>query len=348
MNFQDLLITEDCTLLQAMERLDKTAKKTLFVAENEILQASVTDGDIRRWILSKGSLDAKAREFANYKPRFAKQDRSNDIHKELINCSIDALPIVNDGMKIIDIVLTPALTVDKRTELNLPVVIQAGGRGVRLYPYTKILPKPLIPIGEIPIVEHIINGFCKYGCNDYYMIVNYKKNMIKAYFNDLEKNYTITFADENIPLGTGGGIGLLKGKIDKTFILTNCDVLITEDFAKILAHHKRQKNLITMICCLKNFTIPYGVIETDKTGHIEAMKEKPLFSFLTNTGCYIVEPEVLNDIPENTSIGFPDIAAKYMNRHNRLGMYPISENNWMDMGQFDAMKEMERKLGVGE
>ena len=182
-------------------------------------------------------------------------------------------------MNIISIVSWNDEEVETKKELDIPVVIMAGGLGTRLYPYTKVLPKPLIPIGEIPIAEHIINRFNNCGCKNFHLIVNHKKNMIKAYFNEIEKDYSVDYVDEDRPLGTGGGLSLLKGKINKTFILSNCDILIDENYEKIYEYHKKEKNLITMICSLKNIKIPYGVINIGENGEIDSMKEKPEVSF---------------------------------------------------------------------
>ncbi|MBU3090462.1 NTP transferase domain-containing protein, partial [Clostridium gasigenes] len=232
----------------------------------------------------------------------------------------------------------------EKTILNTPVVIMAGGLGTRLYPYTKILPKPLIPIGDIPIVERIINKFRTYGCSDYYLAVNYRKNMIKSYFGDIEKNYNISYLEEDKPLGTGGSLYLLKGKINRTFFVSNCDILIDGDYAAMYEYHKEKKNLITMICAVKNITIPYGVINLTDGGEINNMTEKPEYSFLTNTGVYIIEPEVLDLIEDDTFIHLPDIASKCMELGMRVGVYPITERAWMDMGQLDEMQEMINRL----
>jgi NDP-sugar pyrophosphorylase family protein len=168
--------------------------------------------------------------------------------------------------------------------------------------------------------------------------------MIKAYFNEIEKAYKVDYVDEDKPLGTGGGLSLLKGKINSTFILSNCDILIEEDYEKIYNYHKKEKNLITMVCSLKNIKIPYGVIEISETGEIESMKEKPELSFFTNTGIYIVEPKIIEELEEDKPIGFPDIIEQYKAKGEKIGIYPISENSWMDMGQIDEMEEMRRRL----
>ena len=284
MDVKDFLIDEEASMLEAMGLLDKVAKKVLFVSKDGKLTAALTDGDVRRWILKKGNLDAKVRCIANYNPKYIYESERHRSKEYLKKYSVEALPIVDESMHITSIFFWNDKEIATKNKLNFTVVIMAGGRGTRLYPYTKILPKPLIPIGEIPIAEHIINKFHQSGCSNFFMIVNHKKNMIKAYFNEIENDYNINYIDEDEPLGTGGGLSLLKGKIDSTFILSNCDILIEEDYEKIYRFHKKEKNLITMVCSLKSMQIPYGVIDIGKDGEIESMKEKPEISFITNTG----------------------------------------------------------------
>lgn len=177
------------------------------------------------------------------------------------------------------------------------------------------------------------------------MIVNYKRNMIKAYFDELEKEYQLDFIVEEKVLGTGGGISLLKGKIKDTFILTNCDILIDDDLTKAYRQHKESGNMITMVCSLKNFTIPYGVVNIGEDGMIESMQEKPNMSFFTNTGCYFVEPEVIEDLEYNKPADFPTVIEKYIEEGKRIGVYPIGEDAWLDMGQLDELEKMKARLG---
>lgn len=348
MDVLEFLIDEEATMINAMEQLDKTSTKILFVTKSGNFVAALTDGDIRRWILKKGNLDAKVKNIANYNPKFLYEVEKNKSKEFMKMHSIEALPIVDDNMNILTVILWNDEEVELKRNLEVPVVIMAGGLGKRLYPYTKILPKPLIPIGEIPIVEHIINRFYRHGSDQFYLVVNHKKNMIKAYFNEIEKAYKVDYVDEDKPLGTGGGLSLLKGKIDSTFILSNCDILIEEDYEKIYNYHKKENNLITMVCSLKNIKIPYGVIEISETGEIESMKEKPELSFFTNTGMYIVEPKIIEELDEDKPIGFPDIIEQYKAKGEKIGVYPISENSWMDMGQIDEMEEMRRRLESDE
>lgn len=338
-------IEEEATVIEAMEKLDSLAMKVLFVAKEGRLAAALTDGDIRRHILASRDLSATVSKIANYNPKYVlEKDRAKalDFLKEH---SIEAAPIVDEELHIIDVVFwNEKKTAVKKPQIDLPVVMMAGGMGTRLYPYTKILPKPLIPIGEIPIAEHIINRFTPFGCKDIYLVVNYKKNMIKAYFNEVEKDYNVYYVDEEKPLGTGGGLSLLRGKIDKTFILTNCDILIQEDISKIYEYHRQNDNVITMVCALQNFQIPYGVVNLGEGGKIEKMEEKPSISFFTNTGCYIVEPEVLDSIKDDEAIGFPTVIENYRNAGRNVGVYPIGEGAWMDMGQMDELEKMRAKL----
>ncbi|MEG0338948.1 MAG: sugar phosphate nucleotidyltransferase, partial [Oscillospiraceae bacterium] len=262
----------------------------------------------------------------------------------LLAHSIEAVPLLDIDGRLQDIIFLGDLDVDTRKKVNIPVIITAGGLGTRLYPYTKILPKPLIPVGEMPIVEHIIERFKGFGCKHFDMIVNYKKSMIKSYFSDVEKDYSLEFIDEDTPLGTGGGLSLLKGKLNETFFFTNCDCIIDADYGDIYKFHKEKGNIITMICAFKHFTIPYGVIDLDKDGGISRVTEKPEMNFLTNTGIYVVEPRVINEMEDNVKIGFPDIIEKYRKSGEKVGVYPISENSWMDMGQLEELDNMRRRL----
>jgi len=344
MEIKDFFIEEESSMLEAMAILDKIAKKVLFVVSEGLFVAVITDGDIRRWILRKGNLDAKVKDIANYSPKYLRENERTSAKNFMRKQCIEAVPIINESKRIVSIVFLNDEEIEAKTKLDIPVVIMAGGLGTRLYPYTKILPKPLIPIGEIPIAEHIINRFYQSGCNNFFLIVNHKKNMIKAYFNEIERDYQVAYIEEDKPLGTGGGLSLLKGQINTTFILTNCDVLIEEDYGKIYNFHMKEKNLVTMVCSLKNIKIPYGVIEISENGEIESMKEKPELSFFTNTGMYIVESRIINELEDNKAIGFPDIIEKYKQAGEKIGVYPISENSWMDMGQLDEMEEMRKRL----
>lgn len=345
-NAESNIILETDSLRYALEQLDKVAVKVLLVIDNkQAFVAAITDGDVRRAILAGASLETMVSCIANYHPLFLEHDDEDTARKLMYEKEISALPILNQEKKIQKVyIIGEDKQKEDREKLDVPVVIMAGGLGTRLYPYTKILPKPLIPVSDIPISERIIQSFQKIGCEEFHMVVNYKRNMIKAYFNDMDHGYNIHFWDEETPLGTGGGLYLLKDCISGTFVLTNCDILILDDVRKIIQHHKKEMNKVTMVCSLKNFTIPYGIVNFSEGGEISSFEEKPQLSFFTNTGYYILEPDVFNYINQGEKIGMPDIIDRMREDELKVGIYPISENAWLDMGQFDSMESMERRL----
>lgn len=341
MNYADYCVAPTLTVKGAMHVLDQVDIKLVFVVDNNKLLASLTDGDIRRYLLKGGSLDDPAIHAANHNPRYANSEKEAARIYHQKDCV--AIPILNDQKELLSIYFGQDEKKPKPV-LDIEVVINAGGKGTRLEPYTKILPKPLIPVGDTAIVELIMQRFMEYGCDQFSMIVNYKKELMKAYFADCDHQYNINWYNEEKPLGTGGGLCYLKGKIHKTFFFTNCDILLMSDYASIMKMHRESQNAVTMVCAYKNFKIPYGVIEMGMNGAFEGVKEKPEFDFLINTGLYVVEPEVLDDIEDNVSIGFPDVIERQRAKGRKVGVYPISEYDWLDMGQLEELEKMRKRL----
>ncbi len=346
MNYKSLLIDKSITIKDTIKALDKGAKKVVIVTEDDKLVGIVTDGDIRRWILKNGDLQENVSEVMNDSPVYLDYIYKDNAKKVMIDKSIECLPLVDDKKRIVDIIfLNDGLNINNFEKIDIPVVIMAGGQGTRLYPYTKILPKPLIPIEDIPIVERIINRFNDYGCKSFYLTVNYKKNMIKAYFNEIDRDYDVFYIEEEKPLGTGGSLHLLKDKLKETFFVSNCDILIDANYSDIIKYHKKNNNKITVITSLKNYTVPYGVINLSENGDISSTKEKPEYNFLVNTGMYVLEPDVLEDIPENEFYHITYLIDKYIEEDKKVGTYPITENCWLDMGEFKEMERMVEKIG---
>lgn len=344
MNYKYLFIDRNITIKEAIKLLDKFAKKILLITNKNTLEGILTDGDIRRWILKNGCLEEKVYKAMNVNPVILLEKDKFLSKKVMKEKSVECIPIINDKKEVVDLVFWNDNFSNKLNHYNnikVPVVIMAGGKGTRLYPYTKILPKPLIPIEDTPIIERIINKFIDYGCNNFYITVNYKKNMIKAYFNELNKNYNVFYVDEEKPLGTGGSLHLLKDIIKETFFMINCDVLIDANYSDILKHHKKNNNKITVVTSLKNYKIPYGVVELSSNGDIINTLEKPDYNFLVNTGMYVLEPDVLDDIPKNKFFNITNLIDDYIKVGNKVGTYPVTENSWLDMGEF---KEMERMI----
>lgn len=331
------------TVSEAMQKIDSNAKGILFLVNEEgKLIGCITDGDIRRHLLSGGAMDDLAFYAANKNPKTA--NTTNEAKALYHKRNYVAIPIVDKEGFIIGLFDGDSLGGKPRKNLGIPVVINAGGKGTRLDPFTRVLPKPLIPVGNLPIIEHIMKEYESYGCDEFHIIVNYKRELMKAYFADDEHRYNITWYDEKKPLGTGGGLSLLKGRFKETIFFANCDALLTASYDSMLAFHKDNGNAITMIGAYKNINIPYGVVDIGVNGIIEAMREKPLVSFLANTGIYIVEPEVIEEMDDNVAIGFPDVIEKQRQRGKKVAVFPVGENDWMDMGQIPELEKMRIKL----
>lgn len=331
------------TVAECMQKIDANTSGILFLVDrDDRLTGCITDGDIRRFLLAGGKMTDMAAGAANHNPKLAydREEAGTLYHKK----NYVAIPIIDSGRKLIDIYRGTGSEKRNKVPIDLPVVINAGGKGTRLEPFTKVLPKPLIPVGELPIIEHIMHEFQGYNCSEFHIIVNYKRELMKAYFAESDRDYDITWYDEHKPLGTGGGLYLLKNRIDHTFFFTNCDNLLTANYARMLEFHRENGNAVTMVCAYKNFHIPYGVVEMGVNGKLEGMREKPLMSFLTNTGIYIVEPCVLEGIEDDVAIGFPDIIMKEVARGRKAGVFPVSENEWMDMGQLSELEKMRARL----
>ncbi len=336
---------DNLSVSEAMQKIDRNAYGILFLTDkNSRLCGCITDGDIRRFLLAGGEMSEKAIIAANKTPRvaYSMEEAIYFYHKR----DYVVIPVVNKNGIIVDIYSgeTSNQHNKKYNPLHIPVVINAGGKGTRLDPYTKVLPKPLIPVGDLPIIEHIMKEYQSYACDDFHIIVNYKKNLLKAYFADNENHYKITWYDEEKPLGSGGGLSLLRGRFKETFFFVNCDALLTANYESMIKFHKENDNVITMICAYKNINIPYGVVDIGLNGSIKEMREKPLISFLTNTGIYIVEPEVIDDIEDDVPMGFPDIIEIERKKGKKVAVFPVSENDWMDMGQLPELEKMRIKL----
>jgi len=346
-----ILTHPEHTIKQVLRQMDAMGEKTILVVEGDnTLIGTATDGDIRRWILKGRNLNEKItkvmhKDAVTLRRGFTKESANALMLKRSIEC----IPVVDEEGKVISAVWWVDLFSGASKiyrQLKLPVVIMAGGEGTRLSPFTKILPKPLVPVGEKPIIEVIIGKFLAFGSDDFYLSLNYKSNIIKAYFSDIAHTYNLHYIQETKPLGTAGSLHLLKNKIKETFFVSNCDILIDADYADVLDLHRLKKNKITLVSSMKNFTIPYGVCEIENGGFLKNIREKPEYDFLVNTGMYILEPSVLADIPRNKFYNFTDLIADYLAKNENIGVYPISEKSWLDIGQWEALQDTVERMKV--
>lgn len=219
--------------------------------------------------------------------------------------------------------------------LDLPVVIMAGGKGTRMRPLTHVLPKPLLPLDNRTILEHIMASFSTIGCRHFFLSVNYKADLIRFYVSQLDlPDYRIDYIQEEEPLGTAGSLHLLKGKITSRFFVTNCDILIDQDYSEIVRFHEENRNELTIVSAFKHVAIPYGTVETGEQGTLVSLKEKPELTFKVNTGFYMLEPSLLNEIPANTMMNITDLIQKILDRKGNVGVFPVSEHSWKDVGEW--------------
>lgn len=345
------IIEKEASVVEAMKKIDINTKGILFVTDAERhLLGVITDGDIRRWLIKTGDLSGMIANIMNVKPKYIDYKDVCSVMEFMEKYSITAVPVVTISGVITDIIFREDVGKKKsKSEKDLedvPVVIMAGGKGTRLYPYTKILPKPLIPIGDVPIIERIMRTFMEYNVNDFFITVNYKKEMIKSYFADEHMECGIRYVEEDKPLGTAGSIRLMDQRFDAPFILTNCDILIRADYSDIYRHHVESNNEMTIVTALKNVVIPYGVIYSSENGQIDSMEEKPLLSYFVNTGMYVLNNNLIDEIPENKVFHMTDLTDKLLKEGRKVGMYPISEDSFLDMGEMEEMRRMEEKLNL--
>jgi len=355
---KDLTIKANISLREAMLRLDQTAEKCLFVVDDsEVLIGAITDGDVRRAILSGADLDSSIENFFNTNPiklQLSSTELDDDYYVEDVALSVlkrnkvEVIPIV-DNHGVFNRYITwgdlfTDSTAEPRDPISCPIIIMAGGLGSRLEPFTKVLPKPLIPVHEKPIIEHIIDRFVEYGASDFRLTVNYKSRILKAYFEDREPEYDISFINEEIPMGTAGSLQFLKDEVNDSFFVTNCDIIINADYKKILEFHKDQGHALTLVGSTVHYQIPYGTCVLNNNGSLERIDEKPSYDFLVNTGMYVLEPSILSLIPEQGVYHITQLMEDVIKSGLSVGVFPVSEDAWIDIGQWKEYQKAVDKL----
>ncbi len=342
---------KDITIRQAMKALDKTAEKCLLVVdENKKLLGTLTDGDLRRSILAGVKFTENIFTSYNNSPTTLIRNKySREKAKQLLqDHKLDLIPVVDENQVVMDYITWSSLggiTKSKVTLLNVPVVIMAGGRGKRMEPFTKVLPKPLVPVHEKPIIEHIIERFRDVGCNEFYLTVNYKGRILKAYFEELQPDYKIHFVEEQEgPLGTAGSLHLLDGKFNQPFFVTNCDIIIKATYTSLYEFHHKGGYDITLVASAKEYIIPYGTCELNGEGRLSHINEKPHYDFLINTGLYVLNPDMLKLIPKKKFYHITHLIEKAKNNGKKVGVFPIDEDAWIDVGQWAEYKMALEKL----
>ena len=345
MEINNRKIVLNTTIIEALKKMDTEKVKSLVVFNYDKFEGLLTIGDIQRAILNGIELISPISTILDKNKIYSSTNETiESVKKEMSRLRAECMPVLDDEGNLVDVYFWKDLFGEKEQKntdsINLPVVIMAGGKGTRLAPLTNVYPKPLIPVGEKTIVEAIMDKFVSYGCHDFYMSVNYKADTIKNYFDFIgNQEYNINYFQEDRPLGTAGSLRLLKDKINSTFFVSNCDILIEEDYSEILNYHRNNRNELTVVAAVKTFSIPYGTISTSENGLLESIEEKPTLSFKINTGLYILEPSLLEDIPDEF-YHITHLMEKLKSEGRRVGVYPISQNDWKDMGDWNEYLRM--------
>lgn len=336
------LIRPNNSIVDALKRLDESALKLLVVVdEHNKLLGTCSDGDIRRLLLKGNALDSSI-EFGYFKNSKFIRDSEFSEKKAFEICNkyhVLGLPVVDSNLIVKGFYSlnrgVASQTQQKIVLSQLPVIIMGGGKGTRLKPISDVFPKPLIPIKGKPMVNHVIDYFKSYGLNDFYLTLNYKADLIKAYFSSEENNNKITFIEEPTFMGTAGSLSLLKEYLNGDFIISNCDCLVKIDIPDAIRQHKENSTDLTVITSIQNHQVPYGVIEYENGGRITKIDEKPMLSFPMNTGVYIANSSVLEFIKQDGLFHMTDLIDVLIENNKKVSCYFISEKEFIDFGQWD-------------
>lgn len=343
-------VRDNYIIRQAIKKMDEGGIGfCVCVDENEKVIGVISDGDFRRAILNGISLNENVLKITNknfkYLAKGYLKENVLDLFRKTI---VEHIPVLENG-KLIEIITEENFFNIKNKEknrdlFNIPVVIMAGGKGTRLDPFTRILPKALIPIGDKPMIEIIMDEYAKYGVTNFYISVNHRAKMIKAYFEDQDIGYEVKYIDESRSLGTAGALKFLENKIDSTFFISNCDIIIKDDYCKIYEFHKDRHFDLTLVASMQHHTVPFGVCEIENKGHLKEIREKPEYDFLVNTGMYVLEPLVPKLIPVDEYFDMTDLISKSQKEGLSIGVYPVSEKSYIDVGQLAGYKKILNSL----
>ena len=343
---KNYLLHIEKNITESLIKLEKNSEKCLIIVDSKnILKGTLTDGDVRRALLDGASVNSKVKNYIKKKPfyfkekNFKKSSESikklvTDFMKKIKDEHIDIIPLLDQNHKVKEIIIAKDFSKYIKNEYllkNIPALIMAGGQGKRLKQYTNYFPKPLVPIEDSTATEFILNSFKKYGVKKFYMSLNYKKNLIKSYFKE-NKIKNLHFLEENKILGTAGAIGMLKGKVKSDFFIINCDTILSINLEKFYEYHKKNNYSITLVAATKSFKLSYGSCEIKKNGQLKKIVEKPSRTYLINVGLYLFKPEVINLVKKNKFLDMDALIKKVKQKGGRIGVFPISADNWKDTG----------------
>ena len=340
-NWKNILVLPSNTIQETLKIIDQEGFGIALVVDSQLhLLGTVTDGDIRRALIQNKSLSTEVSQVMSSNPITVTDRESRaDVLRLMNTKGISVIPRIINGQVVGVETLKQVLQPKKRDN---PIFIMAGGFGTRLRPLTDNCPKPMLRVGDKPMLEHLINQFRVLGFHDFYVSTHYMPEVIQDYFGDGSQwDVRITYVYEDTPLGTGGALGLLPKDLPPLpLIMMNGDVLTKINFDELLDHH--QYNGLDATMCVREleYKIPYGVVESNK-GLITNMVEKPTYHYHINTGIYVLSPECVFSVQPNTEIDLPTLLKQRMDMNKKVGIYTTHEY-WLDIGQMtDYQKAQE-------
>lgn len=342
-NIASLFVYNDYSIRQTLQVIDSGAKGIVLLVDAERkLRGTITDGDIRRAILHGISLDESIESIVHYNPISLRQNMTKEeIKYTFIKKAVKDIPIVDNHNKVIDLISINDILLPEGKEN--PVVIMAGGLGTRLKDLTKEIPKPMLKVGQDPMLYHIINNFKQYGYNKILLSVNYKAEIIENYFQDgFAYGVKINYIKENKRLGTAGGIKLAEDYIEKPFFVINGDIFTNLNVENMMKFHIDNRFDITIGTRKHSFQIPYGVIEVENN-NIKEIREKPVINYLINGGVYCLNPDLIKYIPEDEYFEITDLINICIEKGKKVGSFQI-EDYWMDIGKLEDYNRINQDI----
>lgn len=347
-NWLSLLVRPETRLEEAIATLDSGGARIVMVAdEQRRLLGTVTDGDIRRALLRKLPLDVAVSEVMWRKPVTGDPAWSRERMRGVLEShKLLQLPIVDAQGVVVG--LETLQEVMHRDQLDNPVFLMAGGFGRRLHPLTESCPKPMLRVGDKPILQLILESFIDFGFHRFFVSTHYLPEMIKSHFGDgSDWGVSLTYVDESVPLGTGGALGLLpKDQIDAPLIVMNGDLLTRIDFRSLLAFHDKQGGVATM--CVREYQhqVPYGVVESNGP-RATSFVEKPTHRYFINAGVYVLAPELVHGVAPQTRIDMPDVLDGAMKAGQSVCVFPVHEY-WLDIGRMEDFERAQEQINGGQ
>ena len=345
MNINKILISQSDTIFNAMKKMNMTGHICLLVIDkSKKLKGTISDGDIRRNLLKENNLKKKIDTIFNKKYFFLKkkQKLTDKMRNFIIRNKHMIIPIVNQKNIPISYISYKAEFRNKHKEFEKnQILIMAGGVGTRMKPFTEILPKPLVPFKGKPMILNIMDNFKKYNFNNFTITINKKEKILDIFLNQFKNNYVFDYFKETKPLGTAGCLKKINFKND--FFLTNCDTYININLQNFMKFHKNSKSLITMVASIKSFNLSFGECVLDNRGKLKKILEKPKKNFLTNTGLYIVKPEIKKYLPKKNNFGMDEVISKLLKSKKKISVFPIPNEDWKDTGTWMNYLNMLKK-----